>query len=39
MVSVTTEDINTFAVDAVSRNDSAIDLDREANIRARYIDR
>ena len=39
MVSITAEDINALVVEAVSRNDSAIDLDWEANIQAGYLDR
>jgi len=32
MFAVTVEEINTLEVDGVSRNDSSIDVDREANI-------
>jgi hypothetical protein len=39
MVSIAAEETNTLAVDAISRKDSAIDLYRESNIRARYLDR
>ena len=38
-VSATAEDINTVAVEAVSRNDCAIDSDSETNIQAGYLRR
>lgn len=39
MVSITTEEIHTLVIDAVSGKDRAIDLDGEADIRAGNLDR
>lgn len=39
MFAVAVEEINTLVVGAVSRNDSSVDLDREANIWAGNLDR
>jgi len=39
LLSITPEEINTLFVKAVSRNDSAIDMDWEFNIQGAYLHR
>lgn len=39
MSSITTEEINTLAIEAVSGEDSAIHVDRESDVRGYYLHR
>lgn len=38
VISEAAEEMDAFAVEALSRSDSAVDIDREATIRGDYVD-